>query len=597
MSEKMMGGSVGKVVHLLNRKERRNLALVFAAAFVTALIEVMGVGSIMPFLAVASNPHVIHDNHYLSLTFQTLGFTDDRSFLIFLGVGVLGFLVVTSAFKAIGRYVTVRFTASCRHTLSMRLMTTYLRQDYIFFLSRSSADLIKNITVEIQNLITGTLMNFVEAVSVALQLAFYVIFLFAVSPMTTLVMLMAIGGAYGGIYGGMRARVKRLGGERFQLTQERNLIVSEAFWGFKESKIFSSEKSHLDRYKTPSEQMAKNESLSEVLSDLPRFALEAIAFSAIIVFVLWSIIETGSFQNAAATVGLFAYAGYRMIPAVQTLFRDLTKMRYSAPSVDKMVPEFELFHQGMLPLEPPQSRLPFKQGIVLENLKYTYPETQRPVLNGLSLTIPYRSTMGFVGSTGAGKSTLLDVLLGLLEVQEGRILVDGVTVVRDNIRSWQANIGYVPQSIYLSGSSLAENIAFGIPPAEIDLARVEEVARLAQIHDFIVQQTPNGYQTSVGERGVQLSGGQRQRIGIARALFRRPEILVFDEATSALDNETEEALMAAVEKISGSLTLIMIAHRLTTLKSCHAICVLEKGTIVDRGTYDELKARHKSFQR
>ncbi len=598
MSEKKKAkGSVAAVVGLLDARERRNLSLVFLAAFVSALIEVVGVGSIMPFLAVASNPHVIHENQYLLWAYHELNFTDDRGFLIFLGLSVLVFLVVTSALKAVARYVVVRFTSSCRHTLSLRLLEAYLRQDYIFFLARSSSDLLKNINVEIQNMITGTLMNFVDLVSVTVQLTFYMIFLFAVSPITTCIMVVTIGGVYGGIYVVLRTKVKKLGAERFELNQDRTRIVNEALWGFKESKVFSVEKDHLARYKGPSERLARNESLSEVIGDLPRFLLEAVAFSTILLFVLWSIIATGSFQNAAATVGLFAYAGYRMIPAVQNLFKDITKLRYSATGSLRMIPEFELFKADLQSLEPPKERLPFQKNIVFEDLRYAYPSTEKTVIDGLSLKIEFHQSVGFVGTTGAGKSTLLDILMGLLEVQSGRILVDGLEITRSNVKNWQANIGYVPQTIFMSNSTVAENIAFGVPKELIDMDRVAAAARWAQLHDFILEQLPQGYETEVGERGIRLSGGQRQRIGIARALYRKPEVLVFDEATSALDNETEAALMEAVDSISGSLTLMMIAHRLTTLKKCDVIFVLDNGRVVDSGTYEELKTRHKSFQK
>lgn len=584
-----------RVVALLTAKDRRNLIIVLVVSLVTSVIDVLGVGSIAPFIAVASNPAIIHENGYLNAAYQFLGYSRELDFLVLLGLLVIGFLMFTSAFKALTRFVIVRFTSQARHRLTMKLMEGYLRQDYPFFLNRNSHEFVKNVTGEVQTTVQGTLMTTVEMIGFSLQLTLFVTLLMSTNPWITLSAAAIVGGVYGVIYGGLRKTMKRLGQNRFDFNHERNRVVSETFWGIKDTKVLGVELSFLKQYEVPSSKLATNESKAELAGDIPKFALEAVAFGSIVLFVLVVTVQSGGFQDAAATIGLFAFASYRMIPAMQNLFKALNKMRYTAPAAAKICQEFEEIAQGRGTIRPALDPMPFVTSLVLKDLAFAYPQSERLVLKGLSLEILRHQTIGFAGPTGSGKTTLIDLILGLLEPTSGSLSVDGVELTPQNKRSWQAIVGYVPQNIYLSNSSIAQNIAFGVDPEQIDQARVEKAAQMAQIHE-VVAALPKGFQTEVGERGVRLSGGQRQRLGIARALYRNPEVLVFDEATSALDNETEAAVMEAVHALSGQLTVILIAHRLSTLKECHRIYLLEGGTIKDQGSFGELSQRHKSFQ-
>jgi len=566
------------------------MVLVVLISLVAALIDVLGVGSLAPFLSVAANPGIVQTNPWLKGLYEVLGFVAVRDFLIALGLAVLAFVVTTNVFKALTRYAVVRFTSMARHRLSVALMQGYLRQSYPFFLRRNSHEFVKNVNNEIQSMIQGTLLSFIDALGATLQLVLFIAFLVYLNPLITVVIALVVGTIYGALYLGLRGLIKRLGQNRFELNAERNRVVSETFWGIKDTKVLGVEASFLKQYETPSFRFAKNESQAEVVGDVPKFALEAIAFGTILLFVLWIVIQTGSFQDAAVTVGVFAFASYRMIPAVQNLFKALTKLRYSEATAHRMCDEFATLQDGppVSLAKGPQAPMSFRDSVELRGIEFSYPLGDRPVLRNLNLAIPHRKTIGFVGSTGSGKTTTIDLILGLLSPTSGQILIDGVPLAPSNLRSWQANIGYVPQSIYLSNASIAQNIAFGVAASEIDLERVEEAARLAQIHEFIENELPSKYQTEVGERGVRLSGGQRQRLGIARALYRKPEVLVFDEATSALDSETEAALMDSVAALSGSMTLIMIAHRISTLKACDIIYQLEGGFVAKQGTYQEL---------
>jgi ABC-type multidrug transport system fused ATPase/permease subunit len=580
-------GNVGKVISLLESRERRKLYLVGVGAVFMAMIEVVGVGSIMPFVAVASKPELIRTNKYLSWAYAAFGFRSDRDFLIALGVIMLVFVVVTNASQALIHYVKVRFTTMRRHTLSQKLFRSYLDQPYPFFLNRNSYDFIKNINTEIEIVINGTLMQLVEIMARSIQILLLTIFLFVVSPYTTLGIVLSIGGVYGVIYFFVRKTLKRLGSSRYSLYAERTRIVSEAFWGIKEVKIMGIEQLFAKSHVKPSRRHAQNTSLHEVIGDVPKFALEAVAFSSIIFFVLYQTLKTGNFQDAAASVSLYAYAGYRLMPAVQNLFKAMSKMKYNSVGAERIYDEFQIASVGLRP-ETPVERMPFLRSIRLEHLSFAYPNTEKDVIKNLDLEIKANSLVGFVGKTGSGKTTLVDIILGLLVPQGGEFFVDDTRIDAANVRSWQKNLGYVPQSIYLSNDSIAANIAFGIPKGEIDMAAVEDAARMAQIHDFIVSDLKEGYGTEIGERGIRLSGGQRQRLGIARALYRNPSVLILDEATSALDHETETAVMDAIDGLSGKKTIILIAHRTTTLRKCDAIFKLEKGKIVETGNYATL---------
>lgn len=588
---------IKKVFSLLDEKERKRLVLVALGSIFMALMEVVGVGSIMPFMAVATQPELIRTNAMLAAVYRFFGFPSDTAFLIFLGVSVLGFLIISNGSQAFVSFMKVKFTTMRRHSLSLKLFRGYLSRPYPFFLNRNSYELVKNINTEIEQMINGTLMQSVDLLSRIIQVSLLSLFLFLVNPVSMLGISAAVILTYTFIFKVTRRTIKRLGTERFDLNTQRSRSVSEAFWGIKEVKIAGVESVFIDDFTAPSKRLAKNESTHEIISDLPKFALETTAFSAIIVFVLVTIISTGGFQEAAAVVSLYAYAGYRLIPAVQGIFKATTKLRYGAATAERLLKEFEAVSDGAdLPLRRRDVRLSFADTLALEGIRFAYPGTETAVIPDLSMRIKANSLVGFAGKTGSGKTTLVDIILGLLRPQSGGMSVDGTAVTEENLAAWQACLGYVPQNIYLSNDTIAANIAFGVPRDKVDMEAVARAAAMAQISLFIEEELPEGYQTFIGERGIRLSGGQRQRIGIARALYRDPSVLVLDEATSALDIHTEEAVMEAVDSLAGSRTIILIAHRLSTLMKCDVIYLLEKGTIVDHGSYEELVERNKYFR-
>jgi len=304
--------------------------------------------------------------------------------------------------------------------------------------------------------------------------------------------------------------------------------------------------------------------------------------------------KTGSFNQALPILSLYVFAGYRLIPALQQIYTSLAQLSFIGPSIDKLYDELK----NLKPIKEKQLKeiLSFRKNIVLNNVCYNYPNTARTAINDISLNIPLNSTVGIVGKTGSGKTTILDIVLGLIEPQEGNFQVDGLVVTGQNVRSWQRIIGYVPQNIFLSDDTVAANIAFGLDIKDIDQSEIEKASKIANLHDFVIDELPEKYQTFIGERGVRLSGGQRQRIGIARALYHNPKVLVLDEATSALDNQTEKAVMDAVNNLEKNVTIIIVAHRLSTVKNCDTIFVLDKGKLTVQGTFKDLLKFDEQFR-
>jgi ATP-binding cassette, subfamily B, bacterial PglK len=342
----------------------------------------------------------------------------------------------------------------------------------------------------------------------------------------------------------------------------------------------------LARFADPSHRLARSIAASGSIANIPRYGLEVLAFGGVLLIALAVMLRGEGLQQVLPVLGLYAFAGNRLMPNLQQVFRSFTMMRFGLPALENLHSEFRGAAADGSPLQRRSLRdasqatpnvLPLTDRLELGCVTFAYQNTHKPVLCAVTLTIPANTTVGIVGQTGSGKTTLVDVILGLLRPQAGEIRVDGIPLTDANLRAWQNNLGYVPQHIYLSDASVTHNIAFGVSDGEIDEAAVERAARIAHIHEFVVHELPQGYATVVGERGVRLSGGQRQRIGIARALYHDLGLLVFDEATSALDDDTEAAVMEAINELAGTRTILMVAHRLTTLRGCSMLLQVQDG--------------------
>ena len=575
---------------LMTPPERKQAAVLLNLILLMAILDMLGVASILPFIAVLTTPELVQTNAVLNSAFtmsHNIGIQTSEQFLFALGLLVFVMLLISLVFKALINYVQTRFALMREYSIGKRLVEGYLYQPYSWFLNRHSADLGKNILGEVDTVVNEVvipLLNLIAQSAVALVL---LILLIIVDPMLALILSMVLGLSYACIFAIMSGWLKRLGQARIVANKERFTAVSEAFGADKEVKVGGLEQSFIQRFAKPSEIFAKNQATARVIAQLPRFALEAIAFGGILLFILYLMAKSSSFVSALPIIALYTFAGYRLIPALQHIYGAITLLRFAGPALVSL-------HQEMINLqafEPEHDKLsvmPLTKAITLNQVIYRYPGSPQPTLKNVNLTIPVHSTVGFVGASGSGKTTTVDMILGLLEPQEGTLNIDGQPITTANRRRWQRAIGYVPQHIYLADDSVVANIAFGVNAKEIDQEAVERAAKIANLHEFVSCELPQGYATTVGERGVRLSGGQRQRIGIARALYHKPQVLILDEATSALDNLTEQAVMEAVNNLGHHITIILIAHRLSTVRQCDQIYLLERGEVIANGTFEEL---------
>ncbi|OOG22027.1 hypothetical protein B1C78_15565 [Thioalkalivibrio denitrificans] len=588
------------ILRLLTARERWQLFLIFLIMLPNALMHVAGIASVMPFIAVLAQPELVERNALIAGVYDLLGSPPLEQFLIMLAGGALILLFLGNGLAALTTWAIIRFSYMRAHSLSRKLLGTYLRQDYGFFLTRNPADLSKNVIQEVNQLVSGFLIPVLQLSANGAVVLAILIMLIAVDPALALTVGLVLGGAYAGIYLAFRGRIRRLGQLRFRANARRFKTIQESLGAIKDIKVSNREDYYLNTYTGASYAFARNESNHMLISQLPRYALETLAFGVVLIIALYLVIAGGSMQAALPMIALYAMAGYRLMPALQKLFDMTAKMRFAGPVAESINAEMARLGAAEA-VETKEasaaSDVHLHDRLDLESVTFRYPGMDRPVLDRLDLTIRAKTSVAFVGGSGAGKSTLVDIILGLLEPESGRIVVDGRTLDRALLPVWRKRLGYVPQSIYLADDTLRRNIALGIPDREIDDEAVIRAAKTAAIHDFIVRELPEGYETVAGDRGVRLSGGQRQRIGIARALYHNPDLLILDEATSALDGATESAVMEAIEQLSGEKTIIMIAHRLTTVRNCDVLYLLDKGRIVASGTYDELMAGEPEFRR
>ncbi len=570
---------------------------------IAALSSAVMVGSVLPFLSVLAEPERIQTVPALKWVYDTGGFESDYQFLKLLGYASIGIILAANLIQIVRVWAVSRFALMRIHSLSLRLLSSYLRQPYELFLNRHSGDMGTKILDETQQVVKQYLLPATEAIASLLSIICVIAVLFIVDPIVASFAFVIVGGIYGGALLYSRRLVGRLGKIRANTNRARFRIAGESLSGIKDIKLAGRETAFVKRYSRPSRRMAITQVRANVIGQTPHYIMQVVAFSGVIAICLVLLepdaLASGSSLSAILpTLGVFAFSAQRLIPELSKFYRSLTRLTYGNAAVDAVHRDLNI--GAATPLDYKQKelvRLGLSRALTLDNVGYSYPNAERPGLSGVSLEIRAGEKIGIVGGTGAGKTTLADLILGLLPPSKGQIRSDGTEIVPENLRAWQRTVGYVPQEIFLTDSSIAENIAFGLPKEEVEQDRVLKAARIAQIHEFILNDLPDGYDSAVGERGVRLSGGQRQRIGIARALYHDADLIVFDEATSALDNLTEREVMSAIRALPGDKTILMIAHRLSTVKECDRIVLMNRGQIEGLGSWSELASSSDEFRR
>lgn len=591
-----------KVWNILDTRERRNAWITLIFVLLGALSSALMVGSILPFLSVLSDPNQIEQVPALAWTYEKLGFSDSYIFLVVLGFASFGMILVTCLLQIALTYVLARFAMMRIHSISYRLLIAYLQQPYTFFLDRHTGEMSTLVLQEAQQMVNMFLRPVADLIASTFTVIMIVGLLLFLNPMVTVIAFGAFGGSYGIIYMFSRRALKSCGQERAQANSKRSRIVNEALGGIKDIKLLGREMSYAQRYSYPSHHMSRSLVGIQVYSQIPQFAMQAVAFGGMILLCLILLVPEDMVSGAALggmlpTIGVFAFAGQKLMPELSKLYLSLAQIQAGGAAVDIVYDDLmNKTGSGNLPHKIPPA-LGLNKYLEFENVSFRYPKAELAGLKEITVKIQAGERIGIVGSTGAGKTTFADLTLGLLEPNDGQIIVDGTIINNSNLRAWQQSVGYVPQDIFLTDASIFENIALGVPIQEIDEKRVHRAAEIARIHIFITEELSDGYSTKIGERGVRLSGGQRQRVGIARALYHEADLIVFDEATSALDNLTEREVMSAIDALPGDKTVLMIAHRLSTVKRCDRIIVLDNGKLVGCDTWDMLMANNTYFRK
>jgi ABC-type multidrug transport system fused ATPase/permease subunit len=594
-------GTYRKLLDLMTPRERRQFYALIGMIMVMGILQMLTIASILPLMFVLRRPTVIETNPTLAWFYQTFGFQSHQGFMIALAGGVFAFIVFGMVFKAFTSYANYRFAMMRAYTISLRMLSAYLSQPYAWFLTRNSSSLGSTVLGEVQKVVTTSLLPAMRLITAVVLAGSLIALLIIIRPGVAFVAAGLLGGIYLVLYMSIRQSSNRMGKERYRMNEMRYRIVGEAFGGMKDVKLLGLEPYFRARFRHPAERVAYYDSANLIIREVPRYIIEGVAFGALLIFVLYLLLTgDGDLGSVVPILSVYAFTTIRLFPAMQAIYTAIGQMRFAEPTLDKLHQDYTATgaaEGSPLRLDaPPVVPIRLSECLELRNVSYAYPNAERAALHGLSIAVAARTSVGLVGGTGAGKTTAVDIMLGLLEPQEGALVIDGVPITPATLPGWQRSIGYVPQHIFLTDDTIAANIAFGQKAGDIDMAAVERAARVAELHDFVLAELPEGYATKVGERGVRLSGGQRQRIGIARALYHDPDVLILDEATSALDNLTERAVMDAVQNLGRAKTVVMIAHRLSTVRGCDTIYMLEQGQVVAAGTYDDLIETNRQFR-
>ncbi len=589
---------LSKVLYILTGK-RKHLVLLLFVFILTSILEALGIGLIGPFISLVSEPEYIHKVPLLDWTYQQLSLQSSSQFIVILSIIIASIFCLKACFYVLAQLYIYKFSHRQKSLIRNKLLDFYLAVPYTFHLSRNTASIIKNIVIETQKFHLQCLLPLLEGTA-NLVVIFVLLLLLAKTDLLLLVMIMLVLLPTFLLFYRLRKKLARWGKRMSQAEQEMICVINHGLGGVKETRIIGCESYFRQQMQQQCFKYEKSATLFHVTQRLPRIIVETILVLFLLFFIsIPQLFFEPDLQNITSILGVFAVASMRLIPAVSHSINAMGKMQNASYALDMLYldlkqvetkPIAQSFNPKVrrknIPRYVRSHTMTFAHRVELSNISYRYSGNSEAALENISLNINKGQSIAFLGKSGAGKTTLVDVILGLLKPEIGDIRVDGVSIYQ-NLRSWQNLIGYIPQSIFLIDDTVEKNIAFGVSDNLIDEKRLSKAIKAAQLEELVAQ-LPHGIKTEVGEQGVRLSGGQRQRIGIARALYHEREILVLDEATAALDNETESLVTESIKSLAGTKTLIIIAHRLSTVEHCDRVYWLDRGRIVQSGSYQEV---------
>lgn len=583
---------------LLSKEQLKQLYILQTLVIIMAFTELLGIASIAPFMALVGDISILESEGVFAKLYQMSGINSPTEFLFYFGITVLFMLALSTVVSMFTTWRLAVFGARIGTEIADQLYEFYMHQDWQFHASGSSAQLTKQVTTEsarISNGIVQPLMQMNAKVVLAIVISVSII---AYDPMTALLGLAIFSLAYFILYRLVRQKLVSNGQKLSTVATDRFRLMNEGFGGIKDVLLLDRSHDFVERFHQSGKVFAQAQGANIALSQVPRYFIELVAFGAMISLVLVLIkLHSGNLGEVLPILAVYALAAFKLLPALQQIYASVSNIKGNTAAFEAVKHDLQqsFNHESAIEAKVDTTLLNLNKAIMLQNVKFNYPNKLIPAVEGVSLTIPVNNVIGIVGPSGSGKTTLIDILLGLLMPVSGSIYVDETPITTRNKRAWQNLLGFVPQSIFLSEGSIAENIAFGLPAQDIDITQVHKAVKLAHLTELVAE-LPDGVHTKVGERGVQLSGGQRQRIGIARALYHKAEVLIFDEATSALDGITENIVMNAIHEFNGKRTVIMIAHRLKTVEKCDLIYFMDRGKIIDQGTYEQLIQNNAQFR-
>lgn len=581
--------------YLLTPREKRNGGVLFLLMTIGALSEVVGVGAIPAFLAVIVIPDELLEIGIVRTVYDALGMGSPREMVLWSALGLIILFVAKNLYLTFLAYAKARYSSNRRVAVSGRLFKAYLSSPYTFHLQRNTAELLRNTNSEADAVSGVVLTLFTLAMEgMVLGLIFFAL-LAALGVTLTLTTFAVFGLLTYMFWRSTRAKVEEFAKEEQRHRKQSVQAVNQGLGGFKDARVLGREAYFLRAYEESTLFQAKAAQYKAFIQATPRMFLETVAILGLLGITSYFVVQGRDLNLVIPSLALLAVAIVRLMPSftkIASSFNSLQWQKRALHVVHKDLVELDALHYAKD--DRAGDEVEFERELRLEGVSYRYPGQDGEALRDVSLTVPKSASVGFVGPSGAGKTTVVDVILGLLDPTAGRVLVDDVDV-QGHMGAWQRKIGYIPQQIYLTDDTVRRNVAFGRNDDEIDDGQVWMALEAAQLRD-LVESLPDGLDTKVGERGVRLSGGQRQRIGIARALYHEPEVLVMDEATSALDNQTERQFVEALEGLQGDHTMVVIAHRLSTVRNCDRLFMLDEGRLVAEGTYDELMTTSDAFR-
>jgi ATP-binding cassette, subfamily B, bacterial PglK len=588
---------VSEIWSVLTPQQRGWVLWTQCLSLLMAFSTVTGIASIAPFFAVLGDPRLIDSSAPLSWLFVNFGFSSKRSFEIALGIGFLAVVLLANAINVFGTFVMTRLSYRISSEVQSTLFEEYLARPYIFHAKTNSAVIFNNVINETSRITSDVLRNAFPLVTNIATAMLIILSVMWLNPVVAVAMLVGLGGGYIAIYLALRNWLLRSGHMQSAFLIEQTKIVNESLGAIKEILALRIQNFFRVKFERTSRSLSRKSAASQMVYQSPKYVMECVTVTGLVLVALLAGRGDGGIGPWLGQLTFVGFSAYRLLPTLQQAFASLVRIRGERAAFTAIAPDLRLARARKDFVGAADAAWLDRPGkeICLHNVSFRYERDRPPAIRDVTLRIPAKAAVGFVGDNGSGKTTLVDVIAGLLAPESGRLEIDGTVIDDANRAAWQSRIAYVPQNIFLLDSSVAQNVALGVSEAAIDRVRLAAVAKLAQLDEFVAT-LPNAFDHRIGERGIRLSGGQRQRIGIARALYTTASVLVMDEATNALDGLTEQELMSTIMRLRGSYTIILIAHRLSTVRACDLICEFHRGTISGVGSYDELLRNSESFK-